>query len=71
MDRLLAHYRAALRSDDRALAAALVRVLRRDPELRRRADRDLRELPRLPARPSPEAEQALRAVLARLRSYLP
>jgi hypothetical protein len=71
MDRLLALYRAALRSDDRALAAALVRVLRRDPELRRRADRELRQLPRRPARPSPERDRALRAVLTRLRSYLP
>jgi hypothetical protein len=34
MDRLLALYRAALRSGDHPLAAALVRVLRRDRALR-------------------------------------
>jgi hypothetical protein len=70
MDRLLALYRAALRSEDRPLAAALARVLRRDPELRERADRELQELPRQPPRPSPAREHALRAVLQRLRSYL-
>ena len=70
MDRLLALYRAALRSGDRPLAAALVRILRRDPELLERADRELRELPRRPARPSPADELALRTVLRRLRSYL-
>ena len=70
MDRLLALYRAALRSEDRPLAAALVRVLRRDPDLLERADRELRELPRRPARASPAGERALQAVLARLRSYL-
>jgi hypothetical protein len=70
MDRLLALYRAALRSEDRTLAAALVRVLRRDPSLRERADLDLQELPRLPARPAADRERALRAVLRRLRSYL-
>jgi len=70
MDRLLALYRAALRSGDRPLAAALVRILRRDPELLERADRELRELPRRPARASPAAELALRTVLRRLRSYL-
>ena len=68
MDRLLALYRAALRSGDRPLAAALVRVLRRDPELLERADRELQELPRRPARPSAAGERALRAVLRRLRS---
>ncbi len=71
MDRLLALYRAALRSGDRPLAAALVRVLRRDPVLRERADLDLQELPRLPPRPSAARERSLRAVLRRLRSYLP
>ena len=70
MDRLLALYRAALRSGDRPLAAALVRILRRDPELLEHADRELRELPRRPARPSPADELALRTVLRRLRSYL-
>ena len=70
MDRLLALYRAALRSEDRPLAAALVRVLRRDPELRERADVELQELPRLPPRPSPARERTLRGVLRRLRSYL-
>jgi hypothetical protein len=70
MDRLLALYRAALRSGDRPLAAALVRILRRDPELLERADRELRELPRRSARPSPADELALRNVLRRLRSYL-
>jgi hypothetical protein len=70
MDRLLALLRAALRSEDRPLAAALVRILRRDPELLERADRELRELPRRPARPSPAGERALRSVLSRLRSYL-
>jgi hypothetical protein len=70
MDRLLALYRAALRSEDRMLAAALVRVLRRDPLLRERADRDLQKLPRLPPRPSADREGTLRAVLRRLRSYL-
>jgi hypothetical protein len=70
MDRLLALYRAALRSQDRSLAAALVRVLRRDPLLRERADRDLQELPRLPPGPSADRERTLAAVLHRLRSYL-
>jgi hypothetical protein len=70
MDRLLALYRAALRSHDRPLAAALVRVLRRDPELRERVDVELQELPRLPPRPSAAGERTLRAVLRRLRSYL-
>jgi hypothetical protein len=70
MDRLLALYRAALRSGDRPLAAALVRILRRDPELLERADRELRELPRRPPRPAPGDELALRTVLRRLRSYL-
>jgi hypothetical protein len=70
MDRLLALYRAALRSEDRPLAAALVQVLRRDPVLRERADLDLQELPRQPPRPSAAREGALRVVLRRLRSYL-
>jgi hypothetical protein len=70
MDRLLALYRAALRSEDRPLAAALVRVLRRDPELRERADVELQELSRLPPRPSAAGERTVRAVLRRLRSYL-
>ena len=70
MDRLLALYRAALRSGDHPLAAALVRVLRRDPELRERADRELQQLPRQPPHPSAGRERALRAVLRRLRSYL-
>jgi hypothetical protein len=70
MDRLLALYRAALRSEDRTLAAALVRVLHRDPLLRERADLDLQELPRLPPRRSAERERTLEAVLRRLRPYL-
>ena len=70
MDRLLALYRAALRSQDRPLAAALVRVLRRDPELRERVDVELQELPRLPPHPSAARERTLSAVLRRLRSYL-
>jgi hypothetical protein len=70
MDRLLALYRAALRSEDRTLAAALLRVLRRDPLLRERADLDLQELPRLPPHRSAERERTLQAVLRRLRSYL-
>jgi hypothetical protein len=70
MDRLIALYRAALRSDDRSLAAALVRVLRRDPELRERADVELQELPRSPPRPSAARERTLRAVLRRLQSYV-
>jgi hypothetical protein len=70
MDRLLALYRAALRSEDRPLAAALARVLRRDAHLRERADVELQELPRLPPRPSAERERTLRTVLRRLGSYL-
>ena len=70
MDRLLALYRAALRSEDRPLATALVRVLRRDTELRERADVELQELPRLPPRASPARERTLRRVLRRLCSYL-
>jgi hypothetical protein len=70
MDRLLALYRAALRSENLTLAAVLVRVLRRDPLLRERADCDLQELPRLPPRPSADRERTLLAVLGRLRSYL-
>lgn len=70
MDRLLALYRAALRSEDGPLAAALARVLRRHPELREHADVELQELPRLPPRSSAERERTLRAVLRRLGSYL-
>jgi hypothetical protein len=70
MDRLLALYRAALRSGDGPLAAALVRVLRRDAALRERADLDLQELPRRPPHASPAGRRALRGVLSRLRSYL-
>ena len=67
MHELLALYRAALRSGDRRLAAALTRVLRADSQLRERADVDLKELPRSPPRPSAAGERVVRAVLRRLR----
>ena len=70
MDRLLALHRAALRSGDGPLAAALARILRADRELRERAARELQELPRLPPRRSSAGERVLRAVLGGLRSYL-
>jgi hypothetical protein len=70
MDRLLALHRAALRSGDRPLAAALARILRADRELRERADLELQELPRLAPRRSPAGEHVLRGVLGRLRFYL-
>jgi hypothetical protein len=70
MHELLALYRAALRSGDRPLAAALARLLRSHPELRAQADRDLQELPRSPPRRSAAGERVLRAVLRRLGSYL-
>ncbi len=68
MHELLALYRAALQSGDRPLAAALMRALRADPELRERADRDLQELPRAPARWSAAGARMLEEVLSRLRS---
>jgi hypothetical protein len=71
MHDLLELYRFALRSGDRSVAAALAAILRRDLELRERADRQLQELPRGPARWSPAAELAVRRVLKRLGEPLP
>jgi len=68
MHELLALYRAALRSGDRRLAAALNRALRADRALHERADLDLQELPRSPPRPSAAGERVVRAVLRRLIS---
>lgn len=68
MHELLALYRAALRSGDRRLAAALTRVARADRELREQADRELQLLPRSPPRPSAAGERIVRALLRRLRS---
>jgi hypothetical protein len=65
---LLALYRAALRSGDSRLAAALNRVVRADRELRERADRELQKLERPPPRPSAAGERVVRALLRRLRS---
>ena len=70
MHELLALYRAALRSGDRRLAAALTRALRADRALGERADLGLQLLPRQPPHPSAGRERALQAVLRRLRSYL-
>jgi hypothetical protein len=70
MDRLLALHRAALRSGDRPLAAALARNRRADRERPERADRALQDLPRLPPRRAPAGERVLRAVLRGLCSYL-
>jgi hypothetical protein len=68
MHELLALYRAALRSGDRRLAAALTRALLADRALRERADLDLQELPRSPPRHSAAGERVVRAVLRRLIS---
>ena len=69
MHDLLALYRFALRSGNRPLAAALARALRSDARLRRRADLDLQELPRGPARWSVAGERIVRAVLDRIGSF--
>jgi hypothetical protein len=71
MHDLLALYRSALRSGNRPLADALGRVLRRDHELRERADAELQELPRAPTRWSAAGERVLEAVLRRLGSSRP
>jgi hypothetical protein len=63
-------YRFALRSGNRSLSTALARALRADPALRERADRELQELPRGPARWSRAGARALDAVLRRLGSLL-
>jgi hypothetical protein len=68
MHELLALYRAALRSGDRRLAAALNRVVRADRGLRERADRELQQLERSPPRPTAAGERIVRALLRRLRS---
>jgi hypothetical protein len=58
--------RDALRSGDDPLALLLLRILRRDTELRERADRELARLPR--ASPSPPAGGLpLEDLLLRLR----
>ncbi|HLM08595.1 MAG TPA: hypothetical protein VK307_02710 [Thermoleophilaceae bacterium] len=66
MHDLLALYRAALRSGDRALAAALSRALRSDRRLTARADRELQELPRGPACWSARGAQVIARVLRRI-----
>jgi hypothetical protein len=68
MQELLALYRFALRTGDGRLAEALAREMRSDPGLRRRADAELRELPRGPARASEGAERAVTGVLGRIGS---
>ncbi|HEV3376409.1 MAG TPA: hypothetical protein VG126_03945 [Thermoleophilaceae bacterium] len=69
MQELLALYRFALRSGDDRLAEALARATRSDAALRRRADFELQELPRGPARRFEGAERAAaeRAVAGALR----
>jgi hypothetical protein len=71
MHELVALYRSALRSGNRPLADALVRVVRADPELRERIDLELQGLPRGPARWSPAGERAVQAVLCRIAGRLP
>jgi hypothetical protein len=66
MHDLLSLYRFALRSGNRPLAAGLAGILRRDAHLREQADRELRDLPRGPARWSAAGERAVRRVLRRL-----
>jgi hypothetical protein len=71
MQELLALYRFASRSGDGRLAEALARSMRSDSGLRRRADLELRELPRGPARRSEGAERAVAGVLGRIGSARP
>jgi hypothetical protein len=71
MQELLALYRFALRSGDRRLAEALARAMRSDRWLRGRADLDLQELPRGPARWSGAAERAVGAALRGIDSTAP
>ena len=66
MHELVALYRSALRSGNRPLAEALARVVRAYPELRERIDLELQEVPRGPARWSPDGERAVQAVLCRI-----
>ncbi len=68
-ERLIGTHRAALRSGDRRLAERLVRVLRRHPALRDRADAALRERPRGPARWSAAGERAARRLMERLGGF--
>jgi hypothetical protein len=63
---LVGLYRFALRSGNRPLARELAAILRREPDLRERADRELSALPRGPARWSAAGERALHRVLERL-----
>jgi hypothetical protein len=65
MKDLIALYRWAAIAGDRALTERLAPVLRADPALSTCADRDLRELPRGPARWSVGGEQAVALALAR------
>jgi hypothetical protein len=58
--------RDALRSGDDPLALLLLRILRRDRELRRRADRELARLPRTSPAP-PAGGMGLEELLLRLR----
>jgi len=67
---MLALHRAALRSGDDPLAAALARILRTERELRERADLQLQKLPRLPPRRSPARERVLQAVWRGLHPHL-